>query len=108
VNGCERRQFDSAEQLDAYLHQLNENGLDPVVPLLSGNGRVYLTYGEERSGGGEYMRCWLVDGDPYSRDFPYKDYCDECGQPVFDESMALDDRLVRYPMTLLHDPLTAV
>lgn len=37
-----RREFTDAEQLDAYLHGLNEQGLDPTVPLLGSNGRVYL------------------------------------------------------------------
>lgn len=93
----------SAETLEEYLQGLNEVGLDPTVPILGSNGQVYLTYGEERSGGGEWMTCWLVNGDPYSSDIAWTSYCDDCGQPHY-VGMRLDDPLVKYPVTVLHDP----
>ena len=91
--------FATAEALDDYLQGLNEQGHDATVALVDSRNILWLTYGEEVSGGGEWMTCWLVDGDPWDYAKDHGPECETCGQTA--DRIPLTE--ANYPVRLLHD-----
>ena len=91
--------FTDAEALDGYLQGLNDMGHEATVALIDSRHILWLTYGEEVSGGGEWMTCWLVDGDPWDYAKDAGPECEMCGRTA--------DRIpltsANYPVQLLHD-----
>jgi hypothetical protein len=94
--------FTTPEALDDYLQGLNEQGHDATVALVDARSILWLTYGEEASGGGEWMTCWLVDGDPWddAKDDGTEPECEACGL-IVKRRIPLDK--ANYPVRLLHD-----
>jgi len=92
--------FTDAEALDQYLQDLNDQGEDASVALVDHLGILWLTYGEEHSGGGEWMTCWLISPvDPW--DLQAEEQCPSCGYGRPPEPIPLTDAM--YPVRLLSD-----
>lgn len=55
---------ESVEDLEELMQSLNEDGLDSTVAVLPSDqyGSLVLVYGEEYSGGGEWMTCRYTYG----------------------------------------------
>ena len=95
--------FATPEALDDYLQGLNEQGHDATVALIDARSILWLTYGEEASGGGEWMTCWLIEGiDPFDDTRGDEVPCPDCGR-VMCTANRIPLTKAHYPVRLLSD-----
>ncbi len=99
AHAAHRVTLHDAPALQRLMDGLNDSGNLCDFPVMGGDGVTYLAFGEDRSGGGEEMFCWLQPADAGSPDFhpmPGYDQCKYCGQH-WAVRFALDH--ARYPVT---------
>jgi len=92
--------LDTSDALRRLMDELNYSGNLCDFPVMNRHGVFYLAFGEERTGGGEEMFCWLQPPDAGSPDFhpvPGYDQCEHCGQ----------HRAIRYELDHTSYPVTA-
>jgi hypothetical protein len=81
--------FDDAETLELWMHHLNEEGLDCSLLIMDHKKWLWTAFGEEHSGGGEWMTVHLMPlGDPVELDYSSEgemraDRCEWCDMPEY-------------------------
>lgn len=88
-----------APALRSLMDELNYSGNTCDFPVVNRHGVFYLAFGEDRTGGGEEMFCWLQPADAGSPDFhpvPGYDQCEHCGQH---EAIRFELDHTSYPVT---------